>query len=169
MKNLIISTIVLLVALVSIKAQNKVKGNGDVVTKTRTTSDYDRIHLTGSRDVVLVKGKEGKISISGESNIIEHITTEVHEGTLKISTKKKVSLYPKKSLVITVPVSDISAVSLTGSGSIQGKDMVKSEILEVNLTGSWRHCNGRGSYTFIDSGDGFWRYGIGRFYQLSKD
>jgi len=44
----------------------KVKGNGNMTTETRTTGDYDGIKCAGSMDYILVAGTEGKIKLEGE-------------------------------------------------------------------------------------------------------
>ncbi len=135
MKTYITSFIIILFAITTMNAQ-KVKGNGKIKTETRSVGDYDRVYVNGSFEVHLVEGKEGDIEIKGESNIIPHISVKVVDGTLKIGTKKKTSLYYKKDLVITVPIKHIDGVSLSGSGEIYSKHVIKEQELNVNLSGS---------------------------------
>jgi len=114
----------------------KVKGNGNVTKVTRTTDAYDGVSVGGFFDVILVKGKEGKIIIEGEENLMEHIVTEVSGNTLKIKVEKGVNIRTTRRLTVTVPVEDISKVSLGGSGNITSETKLNSENLEVNLGGS---------------------------------
>lgn len=114
----------------------KIKGNGNVVTVTRTTSDYDGIGVGGSFDVILVKGKEGKITIEGEENIIPYIETEVKGNTLKIKYRKNTNIRTTRKLTITVPYEDIDLVSLGGSGNITCKGTLKVNDLKTSLGGS---------------------------------
>lgn len=114
----------------------KVKGNGNVVTVTRTTSDYDAIGVGGSFDVILVKGSEGKITIEGEENIIPYIETEVRGNTLKIKYQKNTNIKTTRKLTITVPYENIDAVSLGGSGNITSKGTLKVNDLKASLGGS---------------------------------
>lgn len=116
--------------------KEKIKGNGNLTTISRTTESYDEISLTGSFDVELVSGKEGNITINGDENIINHIITEVEGSTLKIHFEKNKSYSYNSKLIITVPFEEISAVSLTGSGSIQTKDTINAKKFEINLAGS---------------------------------
>ena len=53
--------------------KERIKGNGNLATISRTTESYDEISVTGSFDVELVSGKEGNITINGDENIINHI------------------------------------------------------------------------------------------------
>lgn len=114
----------------------KIKGNGNVITETRTTSGYDGITAGGSFEVILVKGKEGKITIEGEENILPYIETEVDAGILKIKYEKNINIRTTKRLTVTVPFKDIESIALAGSGNISSKDIIKANDLSVSLGGS---------------------------------
>ncbi|MFT3796409.1 head GIN domain-containing protein [Flavobacterium sp.] len=119
-------------------AQNKIKGNGNVTTKTVTTSAYDKVSVAGFYDVNLVSGKEGSITVEGESNLIDHITIAVEGGTLKIATEKGKSLSTShgKSIIVTVPFESLEGVSLAGSGDVRTKSPIKATHFQTTLTGS---------------------------------
>lgn len=141
MKKLVLFSIAL---VLSINAQaqfwgnKKVKGNGEITTINRTTSDYDGIKCAGSFDYVLVKGSEGNITIEGESNLLEYITTEVKNNTLIVKTENNISLQTSrnKTIKITIPFESISSVSLAGSGDLWNEDLITSTDFKVALTGS---------------------------------
>ncbi len=140
-KKIILTTLILTVTL-SLNAQNwfgnskKIKGNGKVVTVNRTTSDYDGISVGGSFDVILVKGKEGNITIEGEENIIPFIETEIKGNTLKIQFEKNTNIRTTKRLTVTVTYKDIDKVALGGSGNITNEGTIKSNDFTVALGGS---------------------------------
>ena len=143
MKKFIATLIIGLLCISTTHAQwwqstKKVEGNGKMITKNRTVSDYNSVALTGSMDVILVTGREGDLKVEAEENLQQHIVTKVDSGTLKISVEKGYSLSPSrnKSIVITVPFTDIEKVSLTGSGDIKSSDVVKAENFKINITGS---------------------------------
>lgn len=136
-------------------AQNKIKGNGKVITEKRNTAEYDEINVSGFFDVILVSGNEGAISIQAEENLLPHIKVEVTGNVLKIYNEKNINIETKKGVVLTIPFEQISAISLSGSGDIETKNTiinptfkgklsgsgdltlnVKSSYLEVNLSGS---------------------------------
>lgn len=143
MKTTVLFITVALFSITTINAQwwgnsKKIKGDGNMVTKTRNVSDYDQIKVKGSLDVSLISGTEGKIKIEGESNLIEYIVTEVEDESLKIYVKKGYYLKQStgKKLVITVPFKDISAVSLSGSGDIVSKDTITANDFKTGVSGS---------------------------------
>lgn len=114
----------------------RVVGNGNVISKTITTGDYDAIKGVGSMDIHLEKGSEGTIIVKTDENLQEYIIVEVKNGELKIRIKSHVSLKTKKGIHIYVPFNDISEISLVGSGDIDTKDVITGEVLDVRVTGS---------------------------------
>jgi hypothetical protein len=113
-----------------------IKGNGNVVTKTRTTNDYDTINVSGFFDVTIIKGNEGKIKIKAESNLLDYIITEVYGDVLIIKLKEEINLKTKKGVYITVPINDLKKLSLNGSGDIISNETILVKNIDVNLSGS---------------------------------
>lgn len=116
----------------------KIKGNGNVTTITRSTSDYDEIKCAGWMDFILVKGNEGDITLEGESNLLEYIITEVEGNTLKIKTENNINLKPSfnKTITITIPFQDIDYVSLSGSGDVSSKNKIVANNFTTRVSGS---------------------------------
>ncbi|MGB5236394.1 MAG: head GIN domain-containing protein [Flavobacteriaceae bacterium] len=141
MKKIITLTLAL-AALTTVNAQwKKVKGNGNVVTIERSTADYDQVAVAGWFDVELVDGAEGALKIRGEENLLEYIKTEVKDGKLVIKVKKGINLKPSSwgndgGILVTVPVESISSVSLSGSGDVVSKTVLKANSFETKLSGS---------------------------------
>ncbi|WP_318344601.1 head GIN domain-containing protein [Flagellimonas baculiformis] len=140
MKKIITLALVLsTMAITNAQWGRKVKGDGNVVTIERSVGDYDGVSLAGWFDVDLVAGNEGGITLRGESNLLEHIITEVKDGVLVIKTEKGLELRPSNwnsGILITVPVESISSVSLSGSGDIVGKTTIEAESFSTRIAGS---------------------------------
>lgn len=135
----IISILALLIISSTLNAQifsKKIKGNGTIKTETRNVSDYDKIAVSGSFDVKLIKGNEGSITIKAEGNLMEYIVTEVKNGALKVEIKKGFSIRTNKTILVTVPFETINVVSLAGSGDIYSNDIINSSDLKLSLAGS---------------------------------
>ncbi len=118
------------------RKNNAITGSGNMIEKTVTTKPYRSIKVSGSMDVYLQKGTEGTISVLAEDNVQDSIVVESDGTTLTISMKNNTSLRNTKKIKITVPFEDISEISLYGSGSIEGKAMLKTDKLTLNLNGS---------------------------------
>ena len=137
MKKSILIIAVLLVTSLSF-GQKKVKGNGNVTTITRSTSDYDGVKCAGSFDYVLVAGEEGNIKIEGEENLLEYIVTEVKDGNLVVKVENHMNLQSSRNntIKVTIPFRDISNVSLAGSGDLWNEDVITTNDMKVALAGS---------------------------------
>jgi len=125
-----------LVTVIGYAQGSKIKGNGKMVTEKRTTREYDQISVSGFFDVVLVSGKEGAITITGEENILPHVKVEVKDNVLQIYVEKKMSISTKENLVLIVPFEQISAVSLSGSGNVESKSAIVASSFKAKLSGS---------------------------------
>ncbi|SCY39023.1 Putative auto-transporter adhesin, head GIN domain [Flavobacterium anhuiense] len=140
MKKSILLLAFILCTISNINAQDKIKlqGNGKVVSETRSTGDYDGVKIAGFFDVDLVSGKEGKITIKGEENLLSAIKVEVEDKSLKIYIEKGTQIRTSSGnkIQVTVPFEKISELSLAGSGDIQSKDVIKNDNLALKLAGS---------------------------------
>jgi hypothetical protein len=117
-------------------SNNRIKGNGKIITEKRTTLGYDEIDVSGFFDVNLIAGKEGEISIQGEENLMQYIKVEVTGNVLKIYTEKNVNISSNKEIILTVPFEQISYVSLSGSGDVKSKSTIESSKFSAKLSGS---------------------------------
>jgi len=114
----------------------KVKGNGNVVTRTVSTSSYDEVKVVGSMDVVLSKGKEGSIGVTTDENLHEYLEIEVNGNALVLKIKDNYNIRTTKGIKITVPFEDISEVNLVGSGDVVTESTINASSFEVSVTGS---------------------------------
>lgn len=140
LKQLLVLTFVL--AITTTHAQfwgsKTIKGNGNVTTISRTTSDYEGVRCAGSLDFKLVEGTEGKITITGESNLLEYIITEVKNGSLivKIEDGKSLKQSNNKTILVTIPYKDIESVSLSGSGDVWNDGTINASSFSASVAGS---------------------------------
>tara|TARA_R110000850_G_scaffold277142_1_gene423499 strand:+ start:7967 stop:8698 length:732 start_codon:yes stop_codon:yes gene_type:complete len=137
----LITTIIIALVFTTTQAQwktNNIKGNGEVTTKTYTTSVYEEVKVGGNFHVTLTEGNVGSITLKAESNLIKHIVIETKSNALYIKTEKNTNLKPSsgKKMEVTVPVGTLSKVSLAGSGEINSSKTIQGESLEVKLAGS---------------------------------
>jgi len=136
MKSIFLSATLLFTILAG--AQERIKGNGDVTQKNVSTSAYDEVKVAGFFDVNLVAGNEGKITIEGESNLIEYVECKVDGNSLTIGVEKGKRISPSsgKSITVTVPFESLNEVTLAGSGDVTSKSTIKSGSFTTTLSGS---------------------------------
>lgn len=120
----------------SFAQKKKIKGNGNIITTTRTISKFDKIAVSGSFYVTLVKGKQKTITIEASDNLIEVIETEVENGLLKIKFKSGWNIRTYKKVNITVTFNTLSSISLSGSGNLTSANEIISNNLNLKISGS---------------------------------
>lgn len=114
-----------------------ISGSGDLVTETRTVSNFDRIALEGQGEVIVTQSGNESLTIETYENIIPHVKVEVEGGTLTLGIKEDVNLLFPRRLVFSVGVDDLNSLAIAGSGDIES-DMLETEGLEVTVGGSGR-------------------------------
>ncbi len=139
MKNLILKSAAILfiftLSLGGVYAQ-KVKGNGETINKTRNVGNFDGVAVSGSFDVFLVAGDEGKLDITVEENLEPYLVTEVNNGNLKIRWKKGTNIRTMRNTTITVYFKDVNSLAMSGSGDIISKDVIRGNSLSMAVAGS---------------------------------
>lgn len=129
---------VLSVTVIASAQSDKIKGNGNVIKKNISTSDYDEVRVSGFFDVNLVAGSEGKITIEGEENLLDYVECVVDGGALEIRVEKgkKISTSLNKGITLTVPFESLNSVTLSGSGDVTSKQTIKASKFTTTLAGS---------------------------------
>lgn len=119
-------------------SRDKIKGNGNFITKVISVSSYDKIEVSGFFDINLTKGEPGSISIEVEENLVDYIEVEVVNGELRIGQEKGKYIVPSRSkgITIAVPFKEMNRVSLVGSGSIKSEEIINQQIFDSKLSGS---------------------------------
>lgn len=109
-----------------------------------TTFRQDREHrqLSGSANVEILCGQPaGSCEVECDDNLLEHLTTTVEDGELKIYFAKTVSA--SKSVQIWLSTEHLSKISVSGSvtGKVQGIDEPSTEF---DISGSAKlQCVGK--------------------------
>jgi hypothetical protein len=93
-----------------------IRGSGSVIRVTRSVAGIDAVALATVGALRVEFGDREELVIEGEDNIIEHIDTEVDDGTLKIENMWRYSLHPTEPLTYFLTVRKLDAVILSSSG-----------------------------------------------------
>lgn len=141
MKNLIL-TLALLVSVSTVSAQNwgskKARGNGSIVTEDRSIDEFSKLKVSGSFRVELTSDRTKELSIKTDENLMDYIITEVKDGSLIIKMKNNYYLKPSnhKAIAVEVPLYSFREIALSGSGSIRSEELIKTDQLEMKMSGS---------------------------------
>lgn len=139
MKNLILkSAAILFISALFIGNgyAQRVKGNGKLIQKTRNVGGFNGVGVSGSFDVFLVEGNEGKIELSVEENLEQYLVTEVKNGKLNIRWEKGMNINTSRDTEVTVHFKKLNSVVLSGSGDIISRDRITTDNLDIAVAGS---------------------------------
>lgn len=110
------------------------RGSGDVVSETRDVSGFDRVSLSGIGDVQLVQGDSEALTIEAEDNIIDHITTEVVDGELRIGFDRK-TIIPTEEITFYLTMREVRGLQTLGVSNIEA-DRIDTDTLEIGISGT---------------------------------
>jgi len=119
---------------VSVNFDN-VRGSGKVISEDRQVSDFQRIILQGSGELIIEQGSREALTIEAEDNLLPVLTSEVQNGTLTLSSKRGMSIQPTKPIRYHLQVKDLSGLEISGSGKAQ-MEKLEGDSLHLRISGS---------------------------------
>jgi len=114
----------------------RIRGNGNVRTETRSPGSFKSLASHGSFDVFVSSGEQA-VKIEAEENLLPYIETYVEGYTLHVETKDNYWLSPGHKVKIFVSSPDYESIRSYGSGDIIGESKItNSSKLELGVNGS---------------------------------
>jgi hypothetical protein len=109
------------------------QGSGIAATQSRDLAPFERIELAGANTVTVHVGSAQAVVVRADDNLIDHVTTEVRDGTLVVANRENFTTQRPMSVTVTVP--SVDSVRLSGSGivDVQG---VQAQQLTVRVPGT---------------------------------
>lgn len=107
------------------------KGNGNVVTETRTlSSEFTEVSAAEGLDVYVTQDDNVSITIEADENIIEFIETELKGNELVIHTSEKIGRAKSKKIYVSLP--RIEKLSSSSGADLYTQGVVKADKLELH-------------------------------------
>ena len=116
------------------KMNTRIDGIGAITTNTLQVDDFNSIELLGADNVFISYGTEQEVTVTGHSNIISRIQTEVSNGTWFIELER--GSYGTYELTYYITVPDLEEVRSIGSGNVTVTDPISVDQMKVSLEGS---------------------------------
>jgi hypothetical protein len=133
MKKILLFAIMLLMGALSYG--QKIKGTGPTVTKSLSIAPFSTMECSMAADVEITQGNTQSVSIEGQQNIIDMIQTDVTDGKWRIRLPKG-TWSDYDNLKIKITMKEIRGLGMAGSGSIVTTNQIKTEDLQLGLSGS---------------------------------
>jgi hypothetical protein len=116
------------------RADDCFRSHGDANTETRILPSFSRLHIEGDVAVRLIPASEPKTVVSGGSNFLSQIHTEVRDGTLYVEDNigcKFVRSYTKPYSV-DVYFTHLREIAHYGSKQLTSTVALNSPVLEID-------------------------------------
>lgn len=107
--------------------------SGSDEKEIRKVVDFDGISVSSGIDVFLSMGSHEYVEVEADEDLLDHLVTEVRNGTLKIYFDK--SFFWNKSAKVHVEGKKINRISASGGSDIKGKNVIESRDLELKASG----------------------------------
>ena len=106
--------------------------------ENRKVDDFDYVSFGVSGDLTIIQGSKTEVILEGDEEVLEKIATTVSGGKLKIRSKDNSwSWWGNSSRIkATVTLKDFTGVSVSGSGDVISKGMLKGGDVELSVSGS---------------------------------
>lgn len=100
---------------------NGIDGSGNVITEKRNISQkFTKISSSSGVNVIVEQGSPTEVEVETDDNLIEHVITEVENGTLKVKIEGNINLMT--TINVRVKTQTISSLESSSGSSITSKN-----------------------------------------------
>ncbi len=122
-------------ALVTIHACHpSIKGEGELSIETRNLSAYSKLEVDLDANVILTDSLVQSCMISAQENLMPAIETRIKGERLIIYSEN--NIHNDKPITVYLSVNRLQHIILNGSGIVTGTNILKSEKLDIDVSGS---------------------------------
>lgn len=95
-------------------------GSGSLRTETRTVGSFDSIDLQGMVRLEVAIGSPASLTVQGRGEVLQRLKTEVHDGTLYVSSQRRdwVSLGTSPRITLRVSIPQLVSLNLEGGNDV---------------------------------------------------
>jgi len=106
--------------------------------EVRNVDSFTKISFGFPGKLYLKQGSPQKVELEGDRDILEEVETDVSGGRLRIGKEDRWFdwSFNDEKITVYITVPNIEAVSVSGSGDIIGQSKIKTNNLDLNVSGS---------------------------------
>lgn len=112
---------------------NAIPGSGVPLTEVREIPDFHAVRIEGSGDLEIQVTDGTRCEITCDDNLMEHVLTDVADGTLVIKYNQNVG--PKVGLTIKLHSKAIDSIQIAGASKATVRD-VDADAMAVEVAGA---------------------------------
>jgi hypothetical protein len=127
-------SLLLIIGLTSCKSDinfgKGIDGSGNVITEKRNISQkFTKISTSSGVNVILEQGSPTMVEVETDDNLIEHVVTEVENGTLVVKIQGNISMMT--SINVRIKTETISSLESTSGSSIKSKNTINGSSIAL--------------------------------------
>lgn len=113
-------------------------GNGNITEEIREINQFDEVVITGNYQVIFEKERSdgNKVIITTDENLLPYINTYTRGTTLVIETDGRIKSDEGIHVTVTYDNDNLNHISISGAATVKNKDKLKSEKLEISMSGA---------------------------------
>ena len=115
------------------ETEDCIRGVGEIVTETRTLTEFDGISAGVVGNVFLLEGTNHEIRIESNANIIPAINTQVSNNMLLIDLDECIKHTDRLDFYVTTP--SIRTLTFSGVGNVSTLHEINFDDLNVTMSG----------------------------------
>jgi hypothetical protein len=131
-----LSSLLSLVSIIIFSSCERITGEGDLRTETRSTGNFTGVETQISGNVLYMQGSEYKVELTAQQNILNVMETPIINNKLVVRFRNNVRVRSHEQITVRVTAPSISSISSSGSGNVTVLSSLTSNNLFFNLTGS---------------------------------
>jgi len=109
-------------------------GSGNIVSNERSLEGFAGVDLNGSGNVIVSQGREYKVVVEVDDNLVEDVKTVLKGSVLHIGMNK--GSYNNLHLTVYVTMPEVKVLDVSGSGNIVVKTALETTNLASDISGS---------------------------------
>ena len=115
----------------------RVRGNGKMVTETRSSGSFDGVRVSGAIDLFVRTDSVTAVRVDGDENLLKYVEVELDGSMLRIRTRSGINLKPTRSIRVYVSAPEFSRLEASGACDIFTVNKINSTgTLNVDLSGA---------------------------------
>ena len=125
------------------------RGEGPIVTETRSLAAFSKIDLEGSRYAEVIYSPESKVEITGYANLVSAYQASVGNERLRFDYPNRIWVR-NDNIRLKIYTTRLQGIRLSGSTKMEVRGGFTGNLLEAHMSGSGQLDIGTGAYKQLE-------------------
>lgn len=129
---------VLIMSSCNIVNKRRVRGDGNITTKTFNLKNFSSVNVENAMEVYLKQDSAFNVKIETDENILNYIEVQVEDGEeLVVKNRDNVNLSATSGIKVYISMPSVDEISISGASKLQTKGLfAQNKKIKVELLGA---------------------------------